>query len=48
MSISEKFAEAIRFVSEAAMRVFAPNKDKYPETGVQPFDGVPSKDKSGK
>jgi hypothetical protein len=46
MSLSQKFAEAVRFVSEAAMRIFAPDKDKYPAIGVQPFDGEPPKDKS--
>jgi hypothetical protein len=44
MSLSKRFSEAMRFVSEA-MRIFAPDKDKYPLIGVQPFDGVISKDK---
>ncbi|MBE7385701.1 MAG: hypothetical protein F6J95_030455 [Leptolyngbya sp. SIO1E4] len=26
-------------VSKAAGRIFSPNDDNYPETGVQPFDG---------
>lgn len=45
MSLSQRFSEAMRFVSEAAMRIFAPDKDKYPVIGVQPFDGVISKGK---
>jgi len=44
MSVSKKFSEAMRFISEA-MRIFAPDKDKYPAIGVQPFDGKISKDK---
>ncbi len=43
MSVSKKFSEAMRFISEA-MRIFAPDKDKYPAIG-QPFDGKISKDK---
>ena len=46
MSLSQSLAEAIRFVSEAAMRIFTRSDDQYPVIGVQPFEGIPSKDKS--
>jgi hypothetical protein len=45
MSVSQRFSEAMRFVSDAAMRIFAPDKNKYPAIGVQPFDGKISKGK---
>ncbi|MBF2005109.1 hypothetical protein ACF3DV_30320 [Chlorogloeopsis fritschii PCC 9212] len=35
----------IRYVSSAAVRIFSPRDDNYPETGVQPFEGEPPKKK---
>ncbi|NWF60591.1 MAG: hypothetical protein HXY43_15355 [Fischerella sp.] len=29
----------IRYVAEAAIRIFGPNDDEYPNIGVQPFEG---------
>ncbi|AFZ03346.1 hypothetical protein [Calothrix sp. PCC 6303] len=43
MEISKKIANATRYVVEAAMRVFSPTDDRYPNTGVQPFTGTPYK-----
>ena len=43
MNISKNVRDAMRFVSEAAMRIFSLSDDKYPVVGVQPFEGVPSK-----
>jgi hypothetical protein len=44
MNLSKSFANAMRYVSEAAMRIFKRSDDDYPNTGVQPFEGTPSKD----
>jgi hypothetical protein len=38
-NLSKMFANMTQFVYEAAMRVFSPNRDAYPEIGVQPFTG---------
>lgn len=43
MIISKMFANVIKYVSEAAMRIFAPTDDSYPVIGVQPFTGDPYK-----
>ncbi|MDF0556470.1 isochorismate synthase [Kamptonema sp. UHCC 0994] len=46
MNLSKSVRNAMRFVSEAAMRIFSLSDDKYPVVGVQPFEGKPLKDKS--
>ncbi len=33
----------MRYVSEAAVRIFSPSDDNYPNSGVQPFEGKLSK-----
>lgn len=43
MSITRIIASITQFISEAAMRIFGPNDDAYPEIGVQPFMGDPYK-----
>ena len=43
MNLSKSLTNAIRFVSEAAIRLFSPTDDNYPNTGVQPFEGTPPK-----
>ncbi|NJK68666.1 MAG: isochorismate synthase [Microcoleus sp. CSU_2_2] len=43
MNLSKSVANAMRYVSEAAMRIFKRSDDDYPNTGVQPFEGKPSK-----
>ncbi|BAZ00859.1 hypothetical protein NIES37_48570 [Tolypothrix tenuis PCC 7101] len=43
MSISRIIANITQYISEAAMRIFAPNDDAYPVIGVQPFTGDPYK-----
>lgn len=30
-----------KFITEAAVRVFSPRDDEYPDMGVQPFSGEP-------
>ncbi|MEO0969402.1 MAG: nicotinate phosphoribosyltransferase [Cyanobacteria bacterium J06639_18] len=37
MVISKMFANAMKYISEAAMRIFAPTDDSYPVIGVQPL-----------
>ncbi len=44
MNLSKSFANAMRYVSEAALRIFRRSDDDYPNTGVQPFEGTPPKD----
>jgi hypothetical protein len=33
------------YISSAALRIFSPNKDNYPATGAQPFEGDPADEK---
>jgi len=44
MNLSKSLTNAMRYVSEAAIRLFSPTDDNYPNTGVQPFEGKSSKD----
>lgn len=39
MSIITLVRRVIQYVSEAVTRIFAPNDDHYPATGVVPFQG---------
>uniref|UniRef100_B8HPW3 Uncharacterized protein n=1 Tax=Cyanothece sp. (strain PCC 7425 / ATCC 29141) TaxID=395961 RepID=B8HPW3_CYAP4 len=34
---------SIQYLSEAVARIFAPNHDHYPATGIIPFSGEPFK-----
>ncbi len=34
-----------RYISGAVARIFGPNDDDYPKTGVQPFEGESDKHK---
>ena len=43
MNLSKSLTNAMRYVSEAAIRLFSPSDDHYPNTGVQPFEGTPCK-----
>jgi hypothetical protein len=43
MAISKMLASITRYISEAAMRIFSPDDDAYPATGMQPFTGEPRK-----
>jgi hypothetical protein len=45
-SIGTTFQRVIQYVFSAAMRIFTPNNDNYPATGVQPFEGDPADKKS--
>ncbi|MDJ0615193.1 MAG: hypothetical protein QNJ63_00360 [Calothrix sp. MO_192.B10] len=41
MNISKLIAKITQYITEAAMRIFGPDDDEYPSTGVQPFTGEP-------
>lgn len=43
MAISRIIGRITQYISEAAMRIFGPNDDAYPATGMQPFTGDPYK-----
>lgn len=43
MAISRILANITQYISEAAMRIFGPTDDQYPNIGVQPFTGEPYK-----
>jgi hypothetical protein len=43
MNLSKSLTNAMRYVSEAALRLFSPSDDNYPNSGVQPFEGKYSK-----
>lgn len=43
MAISRMFARMTQYISEAFLRIFGPNDDAYPNSGVQPFTGKPYK-----
>jgi hypothetical protein len=34
----------IKFISKGVTRIFAPNEETYPATGVQPYEGTPNKE----
>ncbi|WP_017741586.1 hypothetical protein [Scytonema hofmannii] len=46
MAISKILADFTQFVSEAAMRIFTPTNDAYPNIGIQPFTGEVYKQKT--
>ncbi|MCC3407396.1 MAG: isochorismate synthase [Microcoleus sp. PH2017_10_PVI_O_A] len=43
MNLSKSVVGAMRYVSEAASRIFRRSDDDYPATGVQPFERKPPK-----
>ncbi|HEY9897152.1 MAG TPA: isochorismate synthase [Candidatus Sericytochromatia bacterium] len=43
MSLFKQFDNVVQYFSGALVRIFGPSDDSYPETGVQPFEGTPSK-----
>lgn len=46
MTIFRAIANITQYISEAAMRIFGPDDDAYPTTGVQPYTGEPYKEKT--
>lgn len=41
MNIFKWMGGVIDYLSEGATALFSPNRDQYPNIGVQPFDGDP-------
>lgn len=41
MAILNNIQSVFQFVLEGATRIFTPDKDIYPATGLQPFEGEP-------
>jgi hypothetical protein len=46
MQIATMLDKLIGYFSDAAARIFGPDRDAYPNTGVQPFEGEINKEKS--
>lgn len=38
-SVSQSIKQTTVWILSAAKRLFSPNNDDYPKTGVQPFEG---------
>jgi hypothetical protein len=43
-AIVEVPRKVVRYVTTGTARIFSPNDDDYPATGVQPFEGEPNKE----
>ncbi|NES21936.1 MAG: hypothetical protein F6K41_24175 [Symploca sp. SIO3E6] len=43
MGIYKLFDSITEYISEAVVRIFGPNDDAYPATGLQPFSDDPYK-----
>lgn len=44
-SVGNIFQKTIEFISGGAKRIFTPTDDDYPETGVQPYEGDPARNR---
>ncbi|WP_166482416.1 hypothetical protein [Scytonema sp. UIC 10036] len=44
-AIADGIQQVTRYIVGAAVRVFGPRDDNYPEIGVHPFEGEIKKDK---
>lgn len=43
MGIPRTINSIVQYIYEATARIFGPNDDAYPATGIQPFAGEPFK-----
>lgn len=44
MNIFKSMQDTVQYLIEAALRLFSPSDDQYPNVGVHPYEGdVPSK-----
>jgi hypothetical protein len=41
MDIVKMLREFVQYITEGFARIFGPNDDEYPSTGVQPYEGDP-------
>jgi hypothetical protein len=39
MQIASMMSQVLSYLSEGIARIFSPDRDEYPKTGVQPFEG---------
>lgn len=39
MIISQTLKSIIQYITEGFFRIFSPNNDRYPDIGIQPFEG---------
>jgi hypothetical protein len=39
MQIANMISRVFSYLSEGIARIFSPDRDEYPKTGVQPFEG---------
>ena len=46
MNIFQWLQNLIQYIGTGVSRIFSPSEDDYPETGVQPFEGDPYKEKN--
>lgn len=46
MKLMKSVSSAMRYVMEAANRMFSRSEDNYPATGVQPFEGDPNRNRA--
>jgi len=47
MNMPKLIDDIIQYFSAAISRIFGPDDNSYPETGVQPFDGESNKKSGG-
>ncbi|MGA7932121.1 MAG: hypothetical protein WCA35_00940 [Kovacikia sp.] len=45
-TVETTLQRVMRYVSGAVTRIFSPTDDKYPTTGVQPYEGDPAEKKT--
>ncbi|MBD1914007.1 MULTISPECIES: hypothetical protein [unclassified Leptolyngbya] len=43
MKALQSVSYALQYLWDGALRIFSPNRDEYPATGVLPYDGDPTK-----
>lgn len=46
MSIATKLGEIIGYLSDAVAKIFGTDRNKYPNVGVQPYEGEIDREKS--
>jgi hypothetical protein len=43
MKVQRLVENVMQYVSGAVVRIFSPSDDNYPNSGVQPYEGRPTK-----
>ncbi|WP_434686594.1 hypothetical protein [Pseudanabaena minima] len=44
--LARKLTDMVEYLSDAIAKIFTPNKDDFPATGVQPYKGDPASESS--